>query len=74
MSGYRAAVRLDAEVVRLRHQPRHDDSTCRVCGEEYPCGPGRLAERALDVFDKREDLSGAARTAVHDDGGVTPSR
>jgi hypothetical protein len=52
-SGYRAAVRLDIEVVRLRHQPRDDNADCRVCAEPYPCGPAQLADRTLDAFDDR---------------------
>jgi hypothetical protein len=53
MTDYRAAARMDAEIVWRRHQPHDEDVSCRMCGEQYPCGPARMAERALVAFERR---------------------
>lgn len=53
MSDYRAWARVNTERIRAAHQPGARTTLCRECGERYPCGPARMAGRALDAFDAR---------------------
>jgi hypothetical protein len=52
MTGYRRQVAEDLMVIIAVH--RSDDlSRCVDCGEEYPCGPARLAGRAVDMLARK---------------------
>lgn len=54
MSEYRAWARANNERVLAAHRPGPGRAVCRECGERYPCGPARMATRAVIAFDARE--------------------
>ena len=53
MSDYRAWARANNEEVLAAHQQDPSGTACRECGERYPCGPARLATRAVIAGDAR---------------------
>lgn len=53
MSDYRAWARTNNKQILAAHRQQPDGAACGECGERYPCGPARMATRAVIAGDAR---------------------